>query len=278
MYFGGDNSSKINGQSIGPLIHWAIKHDTRQERINMNQDIFASLKQPVKKRLPDQVALQIKKLILSRQIKEGEKIPPDRTLSETLGVSRVVIQEAVRSLERSGFLEVKPGARGGWYVANNLHKPFLESIADIFNAGNLELKDFFETRTAIECLCARNAAQKITDEEIRDLEKINLEFLEAIKDPSIMAETNLKFHVKIAEISGNSLNKLMIVAIMEMMSILYAGAYQSTEFIRENHERHAKIIEALKSRDPETAEKVMSEDISLTLDLTVLPKPGSFVL
>ncbi|WP_363321042.1 GntR family transcriptional regulator [Desulfobacula sp.] len=36
-------------------------------------------------------------------MKEGEKIPPDRTLSETIGVSRVVIQEAVRSLERAGF-------------------------------------------------------------------------------------------------------------------------------------------------------------------------------
>ncbi len=77
------------------------------------------------------------------------------------------------------------------------------------------------------------------------------------------------------QISGNSLNKLMIVAIMEMMSILYAGAYQSFEFIKENHERHKKIITALRSRNPELAAKRMSEDISLTLDLTILPKPDT---
>lgn len=240
----------------------------------MDEKIFSSLKQPVKHRLPDQVARQIKQLILNREIKEGDKIPPDRVLAETLGVSRVVVQEAVRSLERSGFLKVKPGSKGGWYAANNMHRPFFESIADIFNTGNLELNDFFETRTAVECLCARKAALKVTDDQIRELEKINLEFLDAIKDPSIMSEANLKFHVKIAEISGNSLNRLIIPAIMEMMSIMYTGAYQSIEFIRENHDRHTKIIEALKLRDPELAEKAMSEDISLTLDLTILPKPA----
>ncbi len=239
----------------------------------MTEKTLSLLKKPVKQRLPDQVAGQIKQLILSRKITIGEKIPPDRVLSESLGVSRVVVQEAVRSLERAGFLEVKPGSKGGWYVTNNLYKPFLESITDLFNEGSLLLNDFFETRRAIECQCARRAAQRITDIDIEELESINSEFKRAIKDPTIMAETNLKFHIKIAQISGNPLNKLMIVAIMKMMSLMYDGAYQSADFINENYDRHVKIIEALRLKDPDLAEKVMEKDIGLTLDLTIKPKP-----
>ena len=229
------------------------------------------LKKPVKQRLPDQVAEQIKQLILSRKITIGKKIPPDRILAESLGVSRIVIQEAVRSLERSGFLEVKPGSRGGWYATNDLYKPFLETITDLFNEGSLLLNDFFETRRAIECQCARRAAARISDKDIQELEDLNAEFKRAVKDPTIMAETNLKFHIKIAEISGNPLNKLMIMAIMKMMSLMYDGAHQSTDFINKNYERHLKLIEALKLKDPDLAEKMMERDIGLTLELTIDP-------
>ncbi|WP_300465144.1 hypothetical protein [Desulfobacula sp.] len=54
---------------------------------------------------------------------------------------------------------------------------------------------FLKPGGAIEYLCVRKAAEKITDKDIEVFEKINLEFLDAMKDPSIMFDTNLKFHV-----------------------------------------------------------------------------------
>jgi GntR family transcriptional repressor for pyruvate dehydrogenase complex len=147
----------------------------------------------------------------------------------------------------------------------------MESILDLFNDGSLTLNDFSETRRAIECLSAANAAKKITAEDIEELRIINSEFLSSLEDPSFLAEVNLKFHSKIADISGNPLNKLMIVAITKMMSVMYSGAYQSPEFIKQNHEQHNRIINALEQQDPETAQEEMGKDIKLTLSLSTAP-------
>jgi len=79
---------------------------------------------PIRKtRLNEEVVARIKRLIYSKELKVGEKLPSERDLAARLKVSRVIVREALRSLEQSGLIEIRPGLTGGAFVVYNLQKP-----------------------------------------------------------------------------------------------------------------------------------------------------------
>ena len=67
-------------------------------------------------RLADQVAYQLKQSLFTGKYKEGERLPPEHELVEILGVSRVVVREAIRNMEKAGLVEIRRGATGGAFV------------------------------------------------------------------------------------------------------------------------------------------------------------------
>ena len=89
---------------------------------------------PVRKtRLNEEVVTRIKRLIYSKELKVGEKLPSERDLAARLKVSRVILREALRSLEQSGLVEIRPGLKGGAFVVYNLQKPL--STASMIYSG-----------------------------------------------------------------------------------------------------------------------------------------------
>src|ERR687886_1492365 len=62
------------------------------------------------------IAEQIRTAIVTGQLGEGDRLPPERELAEQFGVSRVTIRDALRALEAMGLIDVKVGARGGAFV------------------------------------------------------------------------------------------------------------------------------------------------------------------
>src|SRR5918912_2930273 len=62
------------------------------------------------------IAEQIRTAIVTGQLGEGDRLPPERELAEQFGVSRVTIRDALRGLEAMGLLNVRVGARGGAFV------------------------------------------------------------------------------------------------------------------------------------------------------------------
>ena len=82
-----------------------------------NGPISAEIEQfivpPRKERLAAHVAAQLKSLIFRKKLKIGDKLPPERELAKLFNVSRVIITQAMLSLEHSGFVEIKLGAKGG---------------------------------------------------------------------------------------------------------------------------------------------------------------------
>ena len=108
----------------------------------MAEQEFPSLVPPKRERLSDAIASQIKTLIFSNNVEERQKLPSERDLADQLGVSRVVVRDALRSLEQSGLIEIRPGSSGGSFVTYNLYKPFFNSIYDLFREGKLTLHHF----------------------------------------------------------------------------------------------------------------------------------------
>ena len=135
-------------------------------------------------------------------------------LCKLFGVSRTPVREALRLLQNSGVVEYIP--RCGVQIAE-MSRETLSNIT--------------ETRTVLEVLSTRQAAQRITQEEVEELYQIN-ECFHTSSDPKEKSELDNLFHTRIAQISGNP-------CVVQFLSNL----------------EHNGILQALELRDPELAAK-----------------------
>jgi DNA-binding FadR family transcriptional regulator len=233
------------------------------------KNLISLLVPPAKQRLNEKILSQIKRFIFSSKIKNGQKLPSERELSIQLKVSRVVVREALRSLEQSGFVEIKTGATGGAFVTENLHLPLANCVFDLMANNKLTLSHFFEARKAIETLAVRLAAQKATREDYEKLSQINRKVLEGVQHRTKFRELNRDFHVMIAEMSGNPLLKLIIESVLELLMMLRIDFHQSERFIKNTYKRHDALIKAMENGDVGLYEELIAFDTGFTEKLKI---------
>lgn len=223
---------------------------------------------PKRERLPDLISSQIKSLIFSNEIEVGEKFPSERELEGLFGVSRVVVREALRSLEHSGLIEIKRGSGGGAFVSNKTYKPFSDSLKDLFSEGKLTVEHFVQARTAVECYGVRLAVENMTEEDLHSLKRINEELVGAIADTKRLGEKNMAFHLSIAELSGNPLITMMVQSLIETLDRILKTRtprrFQEPNFAEATYKRHKKIIDAMRKKDVALCEKLIAKDAEFT--------------
>ncbi len=245
----------------------AITADRRRGRV-VAEGIAQFINPPRKEKLHESIVAQVKRLIHSEKLGVGDRLPSERELAKLFKVSRVVIREALRSLEQSGLIEIKPGPTGGPHVAYNLHKPLFDSALDLMKEGKFNLHYFLEARRAIECVTVKLAAEKVTADDLKRLNDINRRLLDDLDKPEKLREHNSAFHISVAEIAGNPLLKLMVQSLLQLLDVAYPASNQSQEYIRHTHERHAALLTAMEKRDPRRCEELMAIDTEHTAKLT----------
>lgn len=226
---------------------------------------------PIRERLPERIASQLKSLILFKKINVHEKLPPERAFAKMFKVSRVVIRQAFTLLEQSGFVEIRPGPKGGAFITHNLYKPLMAHMSDLFKEGSLTLHHFSEVRKAIECYVIREVAAKASESDINRIEVILRNMGNCLEDPRKLREFNSDFHITLADISGNPLAKSILQSTFGLLGTLWDTFYpeklQDVRFLKETHRRHERIVEALKASDIELCEKLVAIDADALKDL-----------
>ncbi len=222
---------------------------------------------PRREKLHEGLAAQIRHMVASAQLQIGQKLPPERALAQRLRVSRVVVREALRSLEHAGFVEVRPGANGGAFITDNLHKSLSDATRELLEQRRLTARHFLEARGAIECQGIGLAAARARHRDLERLSAINRRLLDDLDDNRKLREHNAAFHVAIAEVSGNPLIVLMVRALMELLDVVYPRSMQTRRFIRATFRRHEAIIDAMRRRDAARCREQMAGDIGFTMRL-----------
>ncbi|EHI97320.1 GntR domain protein [Clostridium sp. DL-VIII] len=223
--------------------------------------MFVANKNP---KVYDQVIEEIKSKIKSGDIKKGDRLPSEREMAESLGVSRTSVREALRALEVVGLVESRQGA--GNYIKTNFDNSLFEPISVMFMLQESSPKEMYDLRETLELQCARLSAKNIEDNE--------LDLLTAILDRMYIAESeeeslklDIKFHYLIAKSTRNVLLLNVLDVISQLvdefiqkfrMQILHAG--NTKENLLEIHEN---IVRALKLRDESKAYNAMLEHFEL---------------
>lgn len=194
--------------------------------------------------LSKQVVEQIVHLLVSGQMKAGDKLPPEMELMEELGVSRPVLREALSALETLGVITRK--TREGTFFNNKIGThPFSVMLA----LATDNLPAIIEARMALELGLVTMAAEKITDEQLEKLQ----ETIETIanSEDNDYGEADKEFHLIIALSANNPIVQGMIDSLL-----ITHNKINSLIQVRERErtvEFHKAIYTALEARDPQEA-------------------------
>jgi DNA-binding GntR family transcriptional regulator len=187
----------------------------------------------------------LREAIISGVLKPGERMM-EVQLAEEMGVSRTPVREAIRKLELEGFVIMV--ARKGAYVAGISSK---------------DVAEVFEIRAALEGLAAALAAERITDTEKEDLERVlvvKAASLEA-NDFSSLIEKDTEFHELIYKASRNERLMQIISNLREQINRFRMVSLAHPGRGREALEEHRKIAEAIADRDFTLAQSLAQEHI-----------------
>jgi GntR family transcriptional repressor for pyruvate dehydrogenase complex len=162
---------------------------------------------------PQQIADELRALIISGELSEGDSLGHEPDLVERFGVSRPSLREALRILETEGLITVVRGVHGGVVVHAPDERMTARTAALVLQARNVELADVFEARSLLEPIAARAIATgRGRRAAVKELRARVREEEAAIEDPERFGIANAAFHQRLVALAGNQ--TLTIVAEM----------------------------------------------------------------
>lgn len=219
---------------------------------------------PVKSgKISGRIVQQIKGAILRGAMKPGDRLPPERKLVERFRASRISVREALKNLEVSGLLTIKPGS--GVFVAEANSKPLSESLSSILRIQKATLNELTEARVILEPPIAKLAVEKMTAEDLMKLESNIDEASKIVKSHAPSPTQNIEFHSLIAEATHNTVITLamkpLLDVVKEMTLELKDGLEKRTKISSHSVDYHKKIIQAFRERDSQKVYDLMLKHI-----------------
>jgi DNA-binding FadR family transcriptional regulator len=175
---------------------------------------------PRSREKPEQIADELRALIVSGQLAEGESLGREPDLVERFGVSRPSLREALRILEAEGLITVVRGVLGGVIVHQPNERMTARTAALVLQSRNVTLGDVHQARSLIEPAAVRVLASSPKRKAIDELKALIEDQRAALEDPVAFGVANARFHERLVELAGNQ--TLGIVA--EMLNEIVARA------------------------------------------------------
>ena len=210
--------------------------------------------------LTEQIIQQIAAKITSGELKPGDKIPPERVLSEQLSVSRSRVREALRALSLIGMITITPG--GGTFVSKYediipeetviwAYRQELHNVQDIYAARQL-------IESAVYLACFDNSDEGILTELRSHMDAINKE-----STTDISAEEFNRLLTVLDLFVAQRCQNSIFAKLMQTMIFLRKEAalktLRSPELRRSSATKRNKIIEAFEKRDRKAVEKALRQ-------------------
>jgi len=183
--------------------------------------------------------------ILSGVYHENEELK-ENTLAVELGVSRTPVREALRQLELEGLVTMIPNK--GAYVTGITSK---------------DIHDIYMIRSYLEGLCARWACEHITESQIEALDEVLYlsDFHSRRSHHEQLVDLDNRFHDMIYKASGSKILNHVLSDFHHYVERVRKITLAMPERATKSSEEHAAILDAIKKRDGELAEKLAHEHI-----------------
>ncbi|MFV0252722.1 MAG: FadR/GntR family transcriptional regulator [Beutenbergiaceae bacterium] len=207
-----------------------------------------------------QVQEQLLAAIQNGEYPPGGKLPSERVLCETFGVSRVSVREALAGLAATGLIEVRQGR--GAFVRQGVSEGYFGPFGRYIAMHQHELAELLQVRGALDGLAAASASQHASVNEQATLTAAHNAFEKGVDTgvgPVELSVLDVAFHQRIAQIAGNGLLEKLIGELHSLLNesrhILFAREGQPE---RSRHD-HSEILQAILARDGDKAQAYATE-------------------
>lgn len=209
----------------------------------------------------EQVAEQLLGQIGARRLKPGDVLPPERELTESFGVGRSSIREALRMLESQGVISA---VNGGSFVVADAANPLNSSLRLMFTLDDRTgLHDLFELRRILEVEAAALAAERHGPQHLKEMEAAIEEMAASLADTGgdRFIEADLRFHLAVAEATGNRLVLHSMHAVRDVVRRALTTVYMIPQSPERAVVEHRAIRAAIASGDPSRARQEMTNHL-----------------
>lgn len=161
---------------------------------------------------------EIKKFILTRNLKPGDPLPTEAELIEILDVSRSSVREAIRTLSTLDIVDVRHGH--GTFVGAMSLDPMVEAL--VFRGvlspeGSLEaLREVVEVRLALDLALAETIVNGAVSEDVAELKELVDEMVDKASRGELFLEADRAFHTKLFSVTGNQLAVQLVGAFWDI--------------------------------------------------------------
>ncbi len=200
----------------------------------------------------------ISKLIRDSDLKPGDRLPPEATLSRNLNVSRTVVREALRSLAALRLVELGAGKRPT--VAQLDDDSFALTIEHGVFTDQIDIQQIYDARRTIEARTAALAALRRSDFESRTILAHAKAMETDFSSPAQVMEHDIAFHLAIARASRNPVFVLIIGAFQGVTRQTWPIGWKSRGDAenRDMNALHLKLAAAIAAGDPHAATELMN--------------------
>ncbi|WP_240986846.1 FadR/GntR family transcriptional regulator [Acididesulfobacillus acetoxydans] len=219
---------------------------------------------PIKTRkIYEEIAEQLRKLVAGGKLKPGDRLPSERELAERLQVSRASVREALSALEMMGLVEVRSGE--GTYVRHVNMDSVVAPLAWVLALEKDTVEQLMEVRKILETQAVRLAAERAEEPEIREMSEA-LEIMRQDLETGELGEVaDHRFHFAVTQATHNQILVRIMNSISDTMhqtlKISRRKMFSSKSMLEKLYHEHAGILEAVRERDAAKASQRMLDHL-----------------
>ena len=225
----------------------------------------SSLEPARRSNLTDDLTGRLLDVIRGGDYQPGDRLPAIMEMARSFGVGHPTLREALRKLETIGAVEIRHGS--GVYVKRGEDMMLVVNPTFGGDVTQKLLLDLVEARLPIETRAIELAASHATDDDLARMAELLDTAAAHLDDDTKLSEVNMAFHREIAVASGNAvLGQLQDVLskLFQKEQRLILDIYGSRE---QDHREHAGLLDAIRQREPELAERRMRSHLGGVRDV-----------
>jgi GntR family transcriptional regulator, transcriptional repressor for pyruvate dehydrogenase complex len=203
-------------------------------------------------------------------LQPGERLPAERELCRTLGISRSTLRQALTALVQSGHLHAARGRSGGTFVADS-PPPVPRPSPELLSGW----REWCDQRLAVELAVAVLAAERADPGELDALDECVTVMEDALEDFPAYRQADVRWHIGLAEAARSARLTAAMTEAQGMMTDLISYIAHPPELLAWTNQQHARMLAAVRKRDADRAMRLMAEHLKGTEHVLagLLPAP-----
>jgi GntR family transcriptional repressor for pyruvate dehydrogenase complex len=211
--------------------------------------------------LASDVAGVILEQLAAGRLEPGARLPSERQLVEVLGVGRSTVREGLKALGLLGIVEFRHG--GGTFVRSGASELLPRAVEWGMLLGERSIEELVVARRHVEVATAGLAAQRRSDDDLRELE-LALAAMAAATDVESFVDADVAFHLRVAEAAGNRVLGSMITSIGSLLRAWVRRVMEGEQTPERSADEHRAVLDAIVAGDEDAAAGAMRAHLLAT--------------